>query len=591
MISVTINGTRRDFDGDAATPLLWYLRDELGLTGTKFGCGIAACGACTVHLEGQAVRSCVTPVSAASGKRVVTIEGLSPDGSHPVQRAWRAHNVPQCGYCQSGQIMQAAALACHHTPAHRLANRPGDGRQHLPVRNLRPYPVRNQGRGRREVTMDSITKGMERREFVQLLGGGGLVLVVSQSGCRRVSDSLRGAPKAATSSVSPAAYLRIDDAGGVTVVCHRSEMGQGVRTSVAMIVADELDADWDRVKVEQAPGDEKTFGSQNTDGSRSIREFLDALRKLARPDAPSSRLPRPNNGVCRSRRSRLGCTRSLHRPSGRKLGYGDLVETARKLPVPAPSAIRLKTPEQFRYIGKEVPIVDLLDMTTGRAQYGMDLRRDGMLVAVIARPPVYGGSLKSVDSADAEKIPGVVRIVKMDSPPPPSGFLALGGVAVLGRNTWAAMQGRQALKLVWNDGPNATYDSEQYRAELERSARRPGKVVRNQGDVNSALRRAAKRVQADYYIPHLGHAQMEPLAALASFENGKCEIWAPTQHPQAARDTVALALKIPVDDVQVHVTLLGGGFGRKSKPDFIVEAALLARETGKPVKVDLDPRG
>jgi isoquinoline 1-oxidoreductase beta subunit len=193
--------------------------------------------------------------------------------------------------------------------------------------------------------------------------------------------------------------------------------------------------------------------------------------------------------------------------------------------------------------------------------------------------------VKSVDSSAAEKVPGVERIVRLESTPPPSGFMPLGGVAVLAANTWAAIQGRQQLKIDWDLGPNTTYDSAVFRGELERSVRRPGKVVRSQGDAGRALARASKRVQADYYVPHLGHAQMEPLAALATFENGKCDIWAPTQHPQAARDTVAGALKSPVEDVRVSVTLLGGGFGRKSKPDFIVEAALLARETGKPVKV------
>ena len=433
--------------------------------------------------------------------------------------------------------------------------------------------------------MSAKITGMERREFVQLLGSGSLVLVVSLGGCRRLSDALRGAPKTATASVTPAAYLRLDDTGTVTVICHRSEMGQGIRTSVAMIVADELDADWSRVQVEQAPGDEKTYGSQNTDGSRSIRDFYPALREAGATgralleaaaakhwNVPVSEVEAAQHVV-------------VHRSSGRKLGYGELVATARDLPMPDKTVIRLKQPEQFRYIGKDVPIVDLSDMITGAAQYGMDLRREGMLVAVIARPPVYGGKVKSVDSAAAEKVPGVERVVRLESTPPPSGFMPLGGVAVLAQNTWAAMQGRQQLKIEWEDGPNATYDSAAFRAELERSVSRPGKVVRSQGNASRALAAASKRVQADYYVPHLGHAQMEPLAALATFENGKCDIWAPTQHPQAARDTVALALKIPVEDVRVSVTLLGGGFGRKSKPDFIVEAALLARETGKPVKV------
>lgn len=433
--------------------------------------------------------------------------------------------------------------------------------------------------------MSSTTIGMERREFVQLLGTGGLVLVVSLGGCRRLSDALRGVPKTATASITPAAYLRLDDTGTVTVICHRSEMGQGIRTSVAMIVADELDADWPRVKVEQAPGDEKTYGSQNTDGSRSIRDFYTALREAgatgrALLEAAAAKQWNVPVSEVEARQHVV-----LHRPSGRKLEYGELVAAARNLPMPDKSAIRLKRPEQFRYIGKDVPIVDMADMITGAAQYGMDLRREGMLVAVIARPPVYGGVVKSVDSSAAEKVPGVERVVRLAGTPPPSGFMPLGGVAVLAQNTWAAMQGRQQLKIEWEDGSNATYDSTVFRTGLERSVRRPGKVVRTQGDATRALGRASKRVQADYYSPHLGHAQMEPLAALATFENGKCDIWAPTQHPQAARDTVALALKIPVEDVQVHVTLLGGGFGRKSKPDFIVEAALLAREAGKPVKV------
>jgi isoquinoline 1-oxidoreductase beta subunit len=433
--------------------------------------------------------------------------------------------------------------------------------------------------------MNPAATDMERREFVQLLGAGGLVLVVSLSGCRRLSDALRGAPRTATATVTPAAYLRLDDTGTVTVICHRSEMGQGIRTSVAMIVADELDADWSKVKVEQALGDEKTYGSQNTDGSRSIRDFYTALREAGatgRALLEAAAAKQWGVPVAEVKAEQHTVT---HRATGKKAGYGDLVSTARDLPMPAKTAIRLKTPEQFRYIGKDIPIIDMKDMITGTAQYGMDLRREGMLVAVIARPPVYGGVVKSVDSLVAEKVPGVERIVRLESTPPPSGFMPLGGVAVLAANTWAAIQGRQQLKIDWDLGPNTTYDSAVFRSELERSVRRPGKVVRSQGDAGRALARASKRIQADYYVPHLGHAQMEPLAALATFENGKCNIWAPTQHPQAARDTVAGALKIPVEDVQVSVTLLGGGFGRKSKPDFIVEAALLARETGKPVKV------
>jgi isoquinoline 1-oxidoreductase beta subunit len=425
---------------------------------------------------------------------------------------------------------------------------------------------------------------MERREFLQSFVAGGLVLAVGSAGCRRVDDDLRGAAEA-SGGMTPVAWVRLDLAGTVTIVCHRSEMGQGIRTSMAMIIADELEADWSRVRVEQAPGDEKRYGSQNTDGSSSIRNFLSNYREAGATvrsllETAAARQWNVPEGEVEAQFHEV-----IHRPSGRRIGYGALVATARDLPLPTGERIRLKAPSQFRYVGKEIPIVDLRDMTTGKAIYGQDLRRDGMHVALIARPPVYGARIATLDSAEAEKVPGVERVIRLPETEPPSGFNAVGGVAVVARNTWAALQGRNRLKLSWTDGPNGSYDSAAYRRELESTAQRAGKAVRRQGDAPAAIARAARRVTADYYIPHLAHAQMEPPAALAVFENGHMEIWAPTQHPQAARDTVAGVLKLPVNRVTVHVTLLGGAFGRKSKPDFIVEAAWLARELEGAVKV------
>jgi len=431
---------------------------------------------------------------------------------------------------------------------------------------------------------------MERREFLRKLAASGLVIAVSGTACRRLEEAFKGEddddelgdPRA---SFSPAAYVRLDGTGTVTVICHRSEMGQGVRTSVAMAVADELEADWSRVRVEQAPGDEKTYGSQNTDGSRSMRDFLPALRqagaatRMMLEAAAAARWKVPV-GEVQARQHQV-----VHTPSGRRLSYATLVPAAKALEVPAKEAIRLKTPAQFRFIGKEIPSIDAWDMTTGRAEYGMDARRAGMRIAVIARPPVYGGRLDKLDAADAEKVPGVEKVIRLDGTPPPSAFMPLGGVAVVARNTWAALQGRERLRLSWRDGANAAYDSTGYREALQRSAAQTGRIVRNQGDVRTALSRAAKRLEVEYYAPHLAHAPMEPPAALAVVEDGRCEIWAPTQNPQSARDTVAKALGMSAEKVKVNVTLLGGGFGRKSKADFIVEAAVLAREVGAPVKV------
>jgi len=277
----------------------------------------------------------------------------------------------------------------------------------------------------------------------------------------------------------------------------------------------------------------------------------------------------------------------VHRPTGRRLGYGALAKSAAAMPVPARDAIRLKDPAQFRYIGKgELKLVDAPDIVTGKAKYGIDTRLPGMLYAVIARPPVYGGKVKSFESAAALKVPGVVRIVEIEGSPAPPEFNPLGGVAVVAQNTWAAMQGRNALKIVWDDGPNGDYDSAAYKAALEQAARKPAKAVRNDGDFAAAAAGAARRVEAEYYLPHLAHATMEPPAAAARVAQGKCEVWGCFQSPQAARDLVAKRLGISPKDVTVHVTLLGGGFGRKSKPDFGIEAAVLSKAMGgKPVKV------
>ena len=425
---------------------------------------------------------------------------------------------------------------------------------------------------------------MRRREFVEGLVAGGLVFAVAGTGCRRLSgDALTR--KIPDNAFEPAVYVRLDDSGAVTVICHRSEMGQGIRTTLAMAVADELEADWSRVSVEQADGDETLYGSQDTDGSRSLRQFLFPLRQAgatARALLEAAAAHQWNVPVAEVE-ARLH--EVMHRPSGRTAGYGSLVAIAKRLPLPDKTAVRLKPPSEFRYLGKEVPSVDLFDMTTGRAHYAQDLRHDGMKVAVIVRPPVYGGTLATLDSADAEKVPGVERIVRVRGQPPPSAFQPVGGVAVVATNTWAALEGRRKLKLTWTDGPNGSYDSERYRAELEQTARTPGQVARNQGDAAAALAAATKRVEADYYIPHLAHAQMEPPAALAVVEHGRCEVWACVQNPQGARKEVASALGLSIDDVTVHVTLLGGAFGRKSMPDFVVEAAILAREVGAPVKV------
>ena len=443
--------------------------------------------------------------------------------------------------------------------------------------------------------MSTTIRNVSRRDFLHDVAAGGFTLAITFPGARRLVDQLPTVAGGAAAPFSPSAYLRIDPTGVVTIVVHRSEMGQGVRTAIPMAVADELEADWARVRVEQAIGDESAFktgipyvdapGPQNTDGSRSLRHFVQPLREAGATARAMLEAAAARQWSVPVTEVEARLHQVLHRPTGRTVGYGALVAIARELPVPPKDQIRLKRPAAFRYLGKEIPIVDLFDITTGRAKYGIDQALPGMKHAVIARPPVYGGRVTSVDSRAAEAVPGVERVVRLPETPPPSGFLALGGVAVVARNTWAAIQGRSKLDITWDDGPNRAYDSTAYRARLEAVVKQPAKVIRNEGDVDQALARAARRVTADYYVPHLAHATMEAPAALAHVADGRCEVWAPTQHPQGTRDTLAQVLGIPAERVRVNVTLLGGGFGRKSKPDFIVEAALLSRAVGAPVKV------
>ena len=251
------------------------------------------------------------------------------------------------------------------------------------------------------------------------------------------------------------------------------------------------------------------------------------------------------------------------------------------------SACPSRTLPQFRYIGKEgTNIVDGFNITTGRATYGQDVRLPGQKYAVIARPAVMGGKVASFDATDAKKIPGVLQIVEMPTPSYPMKFQPSGGIAVIADNTWAAIQGRNALKIKWDDGPHGTYDSQAYRAEMEATARQPGKILRSDGDFAAAYASADKKVEAEYYIPHNAHATMEPPSATCRIVDGKAEVWTSVQSPQAAHDMVAAYLALPPENVTVNVTLLGGGFGRKSKPDFAVEAALCSKAMGgAPVKV------
>src|SRR6266446_624943 len=425
-----------------------------------------------------------------------------------------------------------------------------------------------------------------RREFLKgMLGAGAFVLSVRLMPQRLFADSNAGASDAMTEApLHPNVYLTIDTDGTAYIIAHRSEMGSGSRTALPRIVADELDADWARVKLVQATGDEK-YGDQDTDGSHSVRSFFDTLRE----SGATARLMLVRAAAAQWGVPPTECSTNLHtvvhKASGKKLGYGELAAAAAKLDVPKKEDLKLKPRSEWRYIGKDAKSYDLKDMCTGKAGYGQDTRMEGMLYASVARPPVFGSTVKSFDDKAALGVAGVKQTAAIEAFKPPVGFQALGGVAVLADNTWAAMQGRKKLKIEWEKSPHSVWNSDVYKKELQETARKPGKVVRELGNVDEAFAKGGKIVEAEYYAPLLSHAPMEPPAALAVYRNGKAEVWAPSQDPQGARNAIAQAVGLKKEDVTVHVTLLGGAFGRKSFPDFAVEAAVLSKKTGKPVKV------
>jgi len=381
---------------------------------------------------------------------------------------------------------------------------------------------------------------------------------------------------------NPKVFIAIGGDGTVSIVAARAEMGTGAaRTALPMMLADELEADWARVRVVQSPGDERTYGNQDTDGSRSVRHWIQPMRHCGAAMRQMLETAAAAQWKVDVSEVQAQLHEVVHKPSGRKLGYGALAGAAGGLPVPPADKVKLKEASAFRYIGKgTVRIADLVDITTGKAIYGQDVMLPGMKFAVVARPPVVGGKVASLDSSAALKVPGVEKVVTIPGTPAPYKFGPLGGVAVIANNTWAALKGREALKITWDNGPNGAHDSQAYRAQLEAAVKKPGKVERDVGDAEKALASAAKVITAEYYAPHIAHATMEPPAAAARMSHGRWEVWAPVQSPGQARDDIAAALGVAAAEITVQPTLLGGGFGRKSKCDFAIEAALLSRELG-----------
>ncbi|MFZ5910307.1 MAG: molybdopterin cofactor-binding domain-containing protein [Chloroflexota bacterium] len=422
---------------------------------------------------------------------------------------------------------------------------------------------------------------LNRRDFLKVsaLAGGGLLISVYLAGCGEQSTE---APTPTTSQkptptvtpetteipetpswFEPNVFIRIGSDNSVTITAHKSEIGQGVRTALPMIVAEELEVDWSAVRIEQALVD-RAYGDQSVGGSDSVQDFYGGLRRAGAAArqvlvAAAAQIWGVDPESCYAESGSV-----VHKASGERLPYGALAETAAALPVPPPQDVQLKNPKDFRIIGARVGQVDNPQIVSGAAIYGMDVRLPGMLYAVIARCPVFGGRVADFDPAPAEAIEGVRHVIKMDE-----------GVAVVAENTWAAIRGRQALEITWNEGSQTGLSSEDLRQKLLKQALGESGAAGVGGEI----------LQEIYQIPFLAHATIEPMNCTADVRPDHCEVWAPTQRPSEALNRASAITGLPREAVAVHIPLIGGGFGRRLEIDYVAAPVKLSQMLEAPVQV------
>lgn len=542
MPALSINGESRKLDVDPAMPLLWVLRDHLGLRGSKYGCGVGVCGICTVLVAGQPRRSCVLSVAEAADQEITTIEGLARQGN-PVLNAWIANQVPQCGYCQPAQILSAIALLDRH-----------------------PDPTDDQ--------IDRAMTGVLCRCGTYQRIRHALRSVHRQSGGLVEPVPLQAAPQ--DPGIALDEWIRIASDGTVTVTINHAEMGQGVASALATLIAEELEVDLGRVRIDFAPVDRRyrnpIFDEQTTGGSTSVRgEWQRLSIAAARARVRLVKAAAKQWGVSQKEcAAELGTV--IHGPSGRRLGYGELAETAAGLT--APKRLALKAPGECRLLGLPLPRLDIPDMCAGRTVYGMDVTLPDLRVATVARSPAFGGSLRGFDAGAALAVPGVERVLRIGR-----------GVAVVARGAWAALQGRDALRIDWDPGPNAGLDTESLEAQVANGLDRAALPRQHRGDVARVLARAAHVEEAEYSTAPLAHATLEPMNCTARIDELGCEVWVGTQSPELAQRRAAEVSELPRAKVKVHSQFMGGGFGRRLEPDVVEEAVAIAKEIHQPVQV------
>ena len=425
---------------------------------------------------------------------------------------------------------------------------------------------------------------ISRRRFVlqSTVAGAGLVIGIRLSPAKAFAQENEKGPK--DKVVNPFdAYIHVKPDGKISLIVAKSEMGQGIKTGLAMCLAEEADVDFNSVSVEQAETRPDIYRHMGTGGSGSTRQNFMPLRRAGATvrvlmiTAASQKWNVPTK-ECKAVKGSV-----LHETSSRRASYGELVEAAMRLPLPDPEKVQLKDESDFALIGHTTPRVDIPSKVDGSAVFGLDVRVPDMMYAVIARCPTFGGKHAHFDASKAKAVPGVKDVFEI--PALGRDMFTAGGVVVLADSTWAAMKGRDALQITWDNGPAAAESTDTLHTSLHAGAGRSGKRIRNDGDVDAVLSNGTKRVEATYEFPFLAHATMEPMNITVHARPGQAEVWAPTQSPDWVQRTVAKVLDLKPEKVIVHTTLLGGGFGRRYMADYPAEGAQIAKVVGKPVQL------
>jgi isoquinoline 1-oxidoreductase beta subunit len=544
MIPLTVNGVTYRVQADPEKPLLWVLRDELGLKGTKYGCGVGVCGTCLVLLDGTPQHACMVPLRKVGARQVTTIEGLADD--HPVIHAWCAEQTPQCGYCQPAQILAAAALL------ENISN-PNDAEIDAALSGVLC----------RCGTYQRIRRAVHAAAQAQ-----------AASTSPRLPELLDASPEDAGVALNEWIWINRDNM--VTLMINHSEMGQGALTGLAVLFAEELDVELDQLRTVFAPVDARyengLWGGQFTGGSSSIRGEWTRLRKIAAKTRARLVTAAAQRWGIETEDCRTEHGQVVHSPTGKRLAYGELAEAAAQLK--SPRSALLKAPAEFLLIGRTLPRLDIPAMALGRTRYGIDVALPGMQVATVARCPVFGGRAKRFDAAAALAIPGVRKVLPIAS-----------GIAVVADDFWSALRGRDALQIDWMLGRNAQLNNEKIEQRLLRALNDSGTLIERRGDAKRTLARASPIVEAIYHTPYLAHATIEPMNCVADVREDACDLWVGTQDQQGSRAVAAEISGLPEDRVRVHTQFLGGGFGRRLHTDFVAEAVELSRTLGTPVQV------